>query len=195
MRTAVSISLAMITAVASAGDASIALLPGPGSVLNLYVEKTGLLAGKRHHFTFDRFGGRLSGDLSRIEFTIESASIVCRDTWVSEKDRAKIVKVALEDMLAASQYPAIRFESERISSTTAEDYTVKGVLSIRTVTRPLVLKVRKTADGTYTGEARFRLTDYGLKPPSAALGLVGTRDEVLFTLTLSTRPRRPEQAG
>ena len=89
MRTALSITLAMIAAVASAGDATIALLPGPGSVLNLYVDKTGLLAGKRHHFTFDRFSGSISGDLSRIGFTIESASIVCRDTWVSEKDRAK----------------------------------------------------------------------------------------------------------
>ena len=95
-------------------------------------------------------------------------------------------------MLGASKYPTLRFGSERISSTGPEEFKVEGQLSIRTVTRSLIIKVRKTAVATYTGEARFRLTDFGLKPPSAALGLVGTRDEMLFTFTLSTRPTLAE---
>jgi hypothetical protein len=52
-----------------------------------------------------------SGDLSKAEFAIDSASIICRDTWVSGKDRAKILKVALDDMLAASKHPVLRFAS------------------------------------------------------------------------------------
>ena len=33
------------------------LAPGEGNFLELYVEKTGLLAGKKHRFLFDRFEG------------------------------------------------------------------------------------------------------------------------------------------
>ena len=38
---------------------------------------------------------------------------------------------------------------------------------------------------TFRGDARIRLTDYGLKPPTAALGLVGTKDDMDFNFVLS----------
>ena len=33
-----------------------------------------------------------------------------------------------------------------------------------------------------------KLTNYGLKPPKAALGLIGTKDEMDFTFSLTARP-------
>lgn len=191
MRRAVTIGIAAL-ALAGANDAGLKIGPAPGSALNLYVDKTGLLSGKRHHFTFERFTGQVSADLSKVEFNVEAASIVCRDIWVSEKDRAKILKVALEDMLTASKHPEIRFESTQIKSAGGDNYTVDGVLTIRETSKSITLTVRRAAAAQYTGEARIRLTHFGLKPPSAALGLIGTKDEMLLTFTLSTELAEPK---
>jgi hypothetical protein len=36
-----------------------------------------------------------------------------------------------------------------------------------------------------TGSAKIRLTDYKLKPPSAILGAIGTKDEMTLNFTIS----------
>jgi polyisoprenoid-binding protein YceI len=162
------------------------LEPTNGSVLDLYVEKTGLLSGKKHHFTFERFQGRVNPSDKRVTFTIDSASIVCRDTWVSERDRRKILNVATEDMLAVAKYPSIRFESVSVIPTAPDRFSVEGTLTIRETARPVTVSVQQK-DHTFTGEARLKLTGFGLKPPSAGLGLVGTKDEMIFKFTLVGR--------
>lgn len=170
---------AIVTAAATAPGSR--LLPGSGSTLNLYVEKTGLLSGRKHHFTFEQFEGHIDRRERRVTLTIQSATIVCRDTWVSDKDRAKILRTATDDMLAAAKFPTIRFESTIVIGN--DRLTAEGTLTIRDKTRPVTVHVREK-DSTYTGEARVKLTDFGLKPPSAALGLVGTKDEMTLQFTV-----------
>ena len=75
--------------------------PAEGNVLELYVEKTGLLAGKKHRFVFDRFEGRL--DESHLTMAVDAASIRCVDTWVSANDLKKIEKTARLEMLDVSR--------------------------------------------------------------------------------------------
>lgn len=173
-------AVALLGATASDGR----LAPGNGSALNLFVEKTGVLSGKKHHFTFEQFEGQIDGAQRRVVLTIQSAGIVCRDNWVSEKDRGKILKVATDDMLAVAKYPVIRFESTNVSGD--DRLTVEGNLTIRDKTRPVTVHVQRK-DKSYTGEARFKLTDFGLKPPSAALGLVGTKDEMTLQFTVAAQ--------
>jgi polyisoprenoid-binding protein YceI len=188
MRTALLTGIVALAGALRLQAQEIPLRPSPGSALNLYVEKTGLLSGKKHHFTFERFDGTLYADprapeMSRVAIRIEAPSIVCRDTWVSDKDKIKITKTALEDMLAASKYSTISFQSTRITSSAAGRFKVEGLLTIRDKSNPVTVAVEQTGE-TYTGEARFRLTSFGLKPPSTALGLIGTKDEVTFTFKL-----------
>jgi hypothetical protein len=38
-----------------------------------------------------------------------------------------------------------------------------------------------------SGTATVRMTDYGLKPPTAALGTIGTKPEMAFAFTLVAR--------
>jgi len=169
--------------------------PDSGAHLTLYVEKTGMLSGKKHEFAFERFDGTVDFDehtpaASRVSLNIDSASIVCRDTWVSAKDLPKVQKAALEDMLAAKRYPTISFTSTRIVQLAPGRFQLDGNLSIREITKPVSVFVDRAVPERFTGKAIVKLTDYGLKPPSAALGLIGTRDEMTFTFDVPIRPEK-----
>jgi polyisoprenoid-binding protein YceI len=157
--------------------------PKPANTLELFVGKTGVLSGKRHRFEFAEYEGKLEMDKS-VEFTIRSAAISCRDTWVKSSDLATIEQFAKKDMLASEKYPTIRFASTAIEAVGGDEYRVKGMLQIRDVRKPVDVMVRRSA-GEYLGLARFRMTDFGLKPPSAAFGLVGTKDELEFRFKLA----------
>ena len=178
-------------------DATYNLAASPPSRVELVVTKTGFLRGKQHLFVFDRFHGVLryavaAPETSHVRFEIAAASIVCKDTWVSASDLRKIRDVATKDMLDVDRHPAITFSSSSIRPTSAETFEVRGNLTIRGVTRPAILavSVRGKADGALSieGRTQVRLTDYNLKPPTAAFGTIGTKDEMEFTFNLAARP-------
>ena len=168
--------------------------PAPQNRFVLEVFKTGLMSGKKHTFEFERYSGAVSFDReapqnSRVELSIEGASAVCKDTWVSQKDLAKIQKAALEDMLDVAHHPRLTFTSTRVIPRGPDRYDVEGALTIRGIAKPAVVHVT-AAPATdqslaLAGTAEVRLRDYGLKPPGAALGAIGTRNEmnVEFSLT------------
>ncbi len=167
--------------------------PAPGARFALIVYKTGLLSGKRHVFLFERYRGTLARDpgnpeRSRVEMHIEAGSLVCTDTWVSDKDRQKIERTALEDMLAAKQHPELVFSSERVARRADGSYEVQGSLNIRGIAKPAAVVVRLAERAgrivSASGESTVRLKDYGLKPPSAALGMIGTKNEMRVEFTL-----------
>jgi polyisoprenoid-binding protein YceI len=171
------------------------LAPSAQSDVSLYVDKTGLLKGKQHHFVFLRYNGTLELERSepaqsRVSFTIEAASIECRDTWVSASDLRKIRAVALEDMLAAGKHPVISFRSTGVRSAGPNRFDVGGVLSIRGIEQPVCIEVELGPGDVVTGKAVVKLTAFGLKPPTAALGLVGTKDEMTFTFRLDLQDLR-----
>lgn len=159
--------------------------PAEGNSLELYVEKTGLLAGEKHRFLFDRFEGRL--DESHVTMSIDAASIRCVDTWVSANDLKKIAKTARTEMLDVIRFPSLTFESTVIRQTAPDRFEVSGMLTVRDRSRAVVVAVMKTGNQSYRGSAKLRLTDFGLKPPSSALGLVGTKEEMTFAFVLVER--------
>jgi len=68
--------------------------PAAGNRFALEVEKTGLLRGKTHVFVFGKYRGAVEyneqkPELSKVHFEIDSKSIVCEDTWVSDKDKVR----------------------------------------------------------------------------------------------------------
>jgi polyisoprenoid-binding protein YceI len=164
------------------------------SRLELVVEKTGLYSGKKHVFTFERYGGAITLDpetpeRSKVDLTIESNSIVCHDTWVSPKDLRKIMEEATKNMLAADRYATLSFQSTSVTASSPGKYLVQGMLTIRGTAKPAKVLVSWTpgdeAPLLFLGEAVIKLTDYGLKPPTAVLGAIGTKDEMQFRFRLA----------
>jgi polyisoprenoid-binding protein YceI len=176
---------------ARAEAATYEIRPAATSHLELTVEKTGFLRGKKHLFTFDRYEGTLTFDPSNpeaatVSLSIESASALCRDTWVSAKDLKSIQEYAVKDMLAVERYPKITFRSASVRRA-GDGYEASGTLTIRDVSKPAVVAARWSPAGSgisIKGTSRIRLTDFKLKPPTAALGTIGTKDEMLFDFSL-----------
>lgn len=173
-----------------------AVAPREGARFALTVEKTGLMRGKKHLFLFDRYEGKVSFDAanpaaSTVQLRIDSRSLVCKDDWVSAKDLANIQKTALEDMLDAAHHPSMTFASTSIRALGESSYEVQGNLTIRGRSKPVTVSVRVEGrdrpEWTVNGSAAIRITDYGLKPPSAVLGAIGTKDEMTLAFTLLAR--------
>jgi polyisoprenoid-binding protein YceI len=163
--------------------------PAAGNRLALEVYKTGLWNGRKHSFTFERYHGSLLYDpeapeRSQVRFTLDAGSIVLHDTWVSEKDRAKIVKYALAEMLHADRYPELAFSSTRIAAAAPGRFEVQGTLAMCGTAKPVTVQVTLKPDFSIEGSATLRMSDWGMKPPSAALGTIGTRDEMSVTFLL-----------
>lgn len=170
--------------------------PGPDSRFELLVDKTGLMRGKQHRITFDRYQGTLRYDAAqperaRVELIIAAASLDVRDSWLGTKDQTKVKEYARQEMLAVGKYPELRFASTAVRRD-GEAFAVDGTLTIRGVARPATVRVRLTpgAQGTLAlaGESNVVMTQYGLKPPSAGLGTVGTKDEMRVTFDVRARP-------
>ena len=175
------------------------IAPAEGARFALEVAKTRMMSGKVHLFLFHRYSGSLAYDAaspeqSRIEFSVESDSLECKDTWVSAKDLEKIVAMARNDMLAVDKHARILFASSRVRRTGEGLFEVDGQLTIRGIARPALVRVQvKPADGgdlLLDGRSTVKMKDYGLKPPSAALGMVGTKDEMEVSFVLRARPER-----
>lgn len=161
--------------------------------ISLEVEKTGFMKGKKHNFEFPNYSGKLTYDAqtpanSRVELKIDAASMVCKDTWVSPKDLKKIQDEALNNLLIVSKYPDMRFTSTKVTAQGNNRFQIEGVLTIRGVGKPVTMET--TLDpGTMkiTGKSVFKMTAYGIKPPSAGLGTVGTKDEMTATFAVTAK--------
>ena len=177
-----------LLATASIGAAATyEVAPAPNAFLKLKVEKTSLYSGKSHIFVFENYRGTLTfnpqkPEESRIELTIDSKSAVCKDTWVSAGDLKKIMETTFDDMLAVKQFPTMTFTSAAIKAVGANQFEAQGTLTIRN--KPKLITVNVQLDATdpaklrLRGSAKIHLKDYGLKPPSALLGAIGTKEEM-----------------
>ena len=139
------------------------------------------MAGKKHHLIFRQYDGAVSRNPAlQVTFTVQAASLVCEDDWVKPKDREKITRYALHDLLESSRYPLLRYQSTSVQANGA-GYAISGNLTVKDQTRPVAVHVLRAADAGRTvwkGGATIRLTDFHLKPPTAALGAIGTEDEM-----------------
>ncbi|HEV8148153.1 MAG TPA: YceI family protein [Bryobacteraceae bacterium] len=191
-------ALALAT-VAFAQPKTYEIQPAEGSRFELLVYKTGLMKGKTHSFLFPHYKATLTYDAqaperSQVRLSIETAPVQLTDTWLSAKDFQKVQDFARKDMLNAERYPSMTFDSLSVSAAAAGEFEVKGTLSIRNVGKPATIRVKiePRSDGTlrFTGESKIKLTDYGLKPPSAALGTIGTKDEMDVKFVLIGLPSK-----
>lgn len=181
--------LPVLACAAALTAADLRVAPHAGDYLRLEVYKTGLLSGKVHVIEFPAYEGTLAFDPARphearLSLAIDAGALQVKDTWLSSKDLEKVRQHALKEMLDAAKHPRIRFRSTKVDVVEKDRYRVAGVLTIRE--REAVVEVQANgAGGAFEGEAKFRLSAFGLKPPSAALGAIGTRDEMRLVFRLT----------
>jgi polyisoprenoid-binding protein YceI len=114
-----------------------------------------------------------------------------------KSEHAKMDKL-MADALKAKTHPEIRFEmtSARPRSTNGDAFVLetKGRLAIAGVTRDVAFDVQgsRNADGKYTlvGQAPIKMSDYGIKPPTAMMGTIKTGNDVKVTFRWVVEPAR-----
>ncbi len=175
--------------------------PSNDSTVALEVFKTGLMKGKKHILFFERFSGELCfvperPESSRVNMMIDASSVLCRDQWLRPKKQQAVTAYARKNALSADAHPEIRFASTRISSKALRGFVVEGVLKIRGVSRTVkvnaVLNPMKRDRFQIDGDTSFLLSDFGIQPPSALLGLIGTKDEALVRLLVWATNTAPD---
>jgi polyisoprenoid-binding protein YceI len=162
--------------------------PSAESTFTLEVAKTGLLAGKKHFLFFEQYRGEVDynserPEHSQVRLTVEARSVTAKDAWVKKKEQRKhVVDTAVNDMMAASQYPQLTFSSTRITSKSKGQFEIHGDLTVRGIAKPITFVTAAKPSGIQRleidGEAQINLKDYGLKPPTALLGLIGTKSKM-----------------
>jgi polyisoprenoid-binding protein YceI len=161
----------------------------------LEVAKTGIMSGKVHVFEYANYSGRLEYDAAhpeaaKLEFSIVAESLVCKDTWVDDKDKKKVVQVAL-DMMQHANHPSMDFASTAVSKRADGGFDVRGTLTVKGIAKPVVVVVSVKAEGAalvFAGKATVLRKDYKINPPSPVpFGLIGNKDEMPVSFTLVAR--------
>jgi len=118
---------------------------------------------------FDDFSGSFSYDpeqpeKSKVEVVIDTTSI---NSNHAERDR----HLRGDDFLAVDDHPEARFVSTRFISENGESGKLHGKLTLRGVTRDVVIDVNKVGEGKdpwggyrvgFAGETTLTLADYGI---------------------------------
>jgi polyisoprenoid-binding protein YceI len=217
------IPLALLLAALAAAPPAVTgrLEAGPGSGgVHVRVEKRGVFSAFAHDHDFEVTRWRATaevpdGDPARasVEVVIDAGSLRDRAKGLSEEDRRKVdAQAAGPDVLDARRTPEITWRSERLTlDPSAADAplsgTLHGVLTARGRTRPVDARFEARREGEallVRGRARFRQSEFGIRPFSGFGGTVGVKDavEVSFTLELrspasaaAVRPERGELAS
>ena len=165
---------------------------GPDSAeVSVYTFKEGLLSRVAHDLKLDvtRFQIEIDGEASKgsagvgsISATADagSLSVVCarrdgHDTprTLSSRDKRKIEKYIVSDVLRPKRHQSIHFESKEIG---AEH--IAGSLTLCGETRPIRWTLLEEGDG-FRAEAKIHQPDFGIKPFTAMFGALAIQADVI----------------
>jgi polyisoprenoid-binding protein YceI len=147
---------------------------------------------------FDRFAGSFTWDstapaLTSVDVTIEAASV---DTDIERRDN----HLRSEDFFFVEKYPTITFRSTNVRRVEGNRYRVLGDLTMRGVTKPVVLDAELTGllrlkSGAEVAAVRATTTinrfDYGLAWNRLTEGVANVAPEVEIVLELEARKAAP----
>ena len=158
----------------------------PTAKVEAVVEKTGLLSGKKHVLAWEKFNGTMNLNPANVAFTVEAGSLKVLDDWISDGKKEDVRKEALgKNVLDTAKFPEIRFVSTAVSGDIGGAFQVSGNLTVRGITKPVTLAVKRNG-ASYEGQTQFPMSGFGIKPPKAALGAVGTRDEMIIRFVVGS---------
>lgn len=105
---------------------------------------------------------------------------------LSDRDKRTIDGYVRDDILQASRYPEIRFESSAIE-VAGDGARLSGTLTLHGRSKPLVLEARKQGE-RWVCRTRVRQPDFGIKPFSALLGALKIQPEIEVEVALPAVP-------
>ena len=130
---------------------------------------------------------------SSLRVVVHADSLTVTDD-ISAKDRDEINQRMRGEVLDSESYSDIVYECSRISaSKTGEGQywaALNGQLSLHGVTRtqPVSARVTMTGDSLRaSGELSLRLSDYQIKPVTAAGGAIKLKDELKLSFEITAR--------
>lgn len=176
------------------------LIDGKGSKFIVRAFATGLLSAFGHNPTvaIQDFEGEALINPSALEesslhLLIHASSLTVTDD-INDKDREEIERRMQTEVLESDGYSNIVYECAKLtaSKTGEGQYWValNGELSLHAVTRTQPVSARVTLNGDTlraVGDFSVRLSDYEIKPVSAAGGTVRLKDEIKLSFDITAR--------
>jgi len=161
---------------------------------------TGLLSAFAHNPTISipDFEGEalLNPDAveqSSLRIVAHSASLTDTDD-ISAKDRDEINQRMHDEVLDSDSFPEILYESSRVSASKSGEgqywAAITGELSLHGVKRNQPISVRISVNGDTlraTGDFSVRLSDYEIRPVTAAGGAIRLKDELKLSFDITAR--------
>jgi polyisoprenoid-binding protein YceI len=201
MMSRIPIALLLFALPAAAASRSFSV-DSKASNVRMHVGKTGIgsFAGHDHNIFAPSLQGEVNADLedlgkSTVEVLFNARAMECSAEGEPDGDAPKVTQAMRgPHVLNAARFPVIRFRSQKVSgkklSATSYQLEVEGELSLHGTTKPVVVPLKVEVQGstlTADGKVTLKQTDYGIKPTTAAGGLVQVEDEVPVTLHIVAR--------
>jgi polyisoprenoid-binding protein YceI len=180
-------------------------LDSKASSVQAHVGKTGIgsFAGHEHLILAPSLQGDVNADFddlpgSTVEVLVNARAMTVSEEGEPQGDAPKVQQAMRgPNVLNVARFPLIRFRSREVSgkktSATSYELRVQGELSLHGMVKPIVLPLKVEIQGdTLTADAKISLkqSEFGIKPTTAAGGLVQVEDEVPVTLHIVARAAR-----
>jgi polyisoprenoid-binding protein YceI len=176
------------------------LIDAKRSTFTVRAFATGMLLAFAHNPTIaiQDFEGEVSLNPDAVEpsslrMVIHAASLTVTDD-ISEKDRREINRKMHEEVLETDTFADIEYECTRVSgSKIAEGQymaALNGELTLHGVTRSQPVSARGRLNGDTLraiGDFSIRLSDYEIRPITAAGGTIKLKDELKLSFDISAR--------
>jgi polyisoprenoid-binding protein YceI len=174
----VSVLILIAGAVATAQERAIDV---QRSTITVHVGRAGLFSAAGHdHWIHAPIASGILNDSEnpRVEFRVEASKLEVKpDPKVDASTQAEIQKDMQELTLESRRYPEIVFRSTRVEKMGQSAWSVEGQLTLHGVTKPVSARAERKGNA-YLARATIKQTDFGIKPVSAAGGLVKVKDQV-----------------
>jgi polyisoprenoid-binding protein YceI len=161
------------------------------STMTVKVSKAGVFSafGHNHEIRAPITSGSIAtSGAPSVELSVDARRMQVVDQDLSAKDRAEVQQTMRSAaVLDSERFPEIHFVSKTIETSGGNRYRVNGELTLHGVTRPVVVQVGKSGHG-YTGSAKFRQSEFSIKPATVAGGTVKVKDAVEIVFEIATVP-------
>jgi YceI-like domain len=164
---------------------------GPDNArLTVHTKRTGAIAKAGHDLTIEvrSWDGTLDvGHESRATLSVDSSSFKVLEGHggvqkLDDEDKRGIEQTIDEEVLLGRE---IKFESSDVKLD-GHRLTVAGELTLMTNANPVTFELTVGEDGSVSGGAVVKQTDFGMKPYTALFGTLKVADEV--EVRLETEP-------
>ena len=161
------------------------------SSITVHVGKSGVFSGFGHDHVVRApiADGSINENPAKpqVEFRVNARQLSVTDPDVQPEERAEIQRDMLgPKVLDSEKYPEIRFRSASVERTGNSKWKVAGELTLHGETHPVEATVTG-GNGHYTGGAKFKQTDFGIKPVSVAGGSVKVKDELRIEFEITAK--------